>query len=173
MLNFLRQAAIAALIAVVAVGGARGYFVIDGHSTLQEMLSFACQASRVCPGQVSIDSTGAEKGTVANPVTVYNQQYLWTDLGFCSLAVSAAMSLTACAGVYGAGIPGGTTTFLIDFEGANFRSTGDGVTTPTSSLGRRHIQSTYWGYTATPTGLQNLKLACETSGCIANVSFLR
>lgn len=150
------------------------YTTKDASNIIRTVVSFVCQGSKICPATVLIDSTGTEKGTSANPVVTSGAPYLWTDLGFCSLSsLGSSTLISACSGTYGSGIPSTATTVLFNFEGANIRSTGDGVTTPTSTVGMRHYQGTWWQYDSSQTGLAKIKLIQEASGGIANITFLK
>ena len=66
----LRIALVLGLLAwLTSVPAKADYVIKDGNGNFQTVLSFLCQSFKICPAQVSIDSTGAEKAIQANPST--------------------------------------------------------------------------------------------------------
>ena len=69
----MKKIAVAAIVAgIILFAGAASanYYYRDGTGALQQIFSFVCQGTIICPGQVIIDSTGAEKATPSNPLRV-------------------------------------------------------------------------------------------------------
>ena len=148
------------------------YAIRDGNGVAQTVFAYVCQGTKICPSATLSDFNGNPIGTAANPVVVYDNVYRWTNMGYCQLtSLSAATSLSTCIGNYGTGIPAGATAIAIDVEGSNVRETGDGVTTPTATLGMRHpIGSPTWRYSGS---LSAVLLIQETPGAIVNITFLK
>ena len=61
---------LAAAIFMAPIAALGNYAYRDGNGTVQQIVSFVCQGIAICPAQVLIDSTGAEKATQANPLRV-------------------------------------------------------------------------------------------------------
>lgn len=118
----------AALAAIAALSVlARADYVIPipaGQTT--PVFAFVCFVTKQCPSHVLIDSTGAEKGTIANPLQTASRVHQLTPLGFQQLSsLSASAGLTA---------PAGATLAMICVENQAIRYRDDG-TPPTASVG--------------------------------------
>lgn len=90
---------------LVALPLARADYIIrDGGGNTQTILAFVCQTSKICPAHALIDSTGAEKATGANPLT----------LGRATIEVCVTPTITSGSSYSAGNVVGG----LLAFNGA-------------------------------------------------------
>lgn len=71
MFKFLRNVAAFAIALVVAMPitlVVADYQIKDGNSTLQTVVAFVCETSKICPAQVLIDVNGNAFGVTGNPL---------------------------------------------------------------------------------------------------------
>jgi hypothetical protein len=73
------------------------YIIVDGNGAFQTILSFVCQTSKICPGHVIIDSTGAEKATQTNPVRVGTNVLPATTVTSGTISVGATFQTALAA----------------------------------------------------------------------------
>lgn len=116
--------------------GRANYPYRDGTGTLQQIFSFVCQATVICPAQVLIDSSGNEKATAANPLQQKFGSYAAAGPSSSQfgLAVGTATTLT---------VPSGATCAEITLNGAAARRTSDG-TAPTTTVGTLIGSGSQW-----------------------------
>lgn len=126
----LRNAAAVGFVAGVflfAGNAVANYSIRDGNNTLQQVFSYLCQSTVICPAHVLIDSSGAEKATASNPLQQKFGSYFSAGSGTSQfgLTISSGTTLT---------VPSGASCAQITLESANIRRTSDG-TAPTSTVG--------------------------------------
>ncbi|WP_156927852.1 hypothetical protein [Bradyrhizobium sp. Tv2a-2] len=110
------------LIAAVFVGSRAfaDYQIKDGTGTLQTVLSFVCQTTKICPAQVLIDSSGSEKATASNPLRTdptgtTAQPVSGASSNASSAVTTSSANLPAIAYLYGFN---GTTWDQIQVDGS-------------------------------------------------------
>jgi hypothetical protein len=64
------------------------YLIKDGGGVVQTVFSFVCQTTVICPGHVIIDSSGNEKATPSNPLSVTGPYTLGPQLAANAVPVA-------------------------------------------------------------------------------------